>query len=322
MKAIVMERVGGPAVMEYVDRPNPEPAAGQVLVQVHAAGVNFMDIGVRQGSLWQEMPLPKTLGVEGAGQVLSVGAGVTDITPGQRVAWVYAPGSYAQQVVVPAAALVPLPDEIDYRTAAAVMMQGLTASHFATDFYPVQPGDIALVHAAAGGVGLLLTQIIKLRGGRVIGRVSSANKVAFAKEAGAEQVIVDTEGAFAAEAIRLSGGEGVHVVYDGSGPKTFQGSLDALRVCGTFCWYGPVLGSPGAIEIMSLPKSIKIGYATFNHHVRTPELLRARTKQLFDWITAGQLSLKIGGEYALADAARAHTDLESRKTSGKLLLLP
>ena len=166
--------------------------------------------------------------------------------------------------------LVRVPDGIDDCTAAAVMMQGLTASHFATDFYPVKEGDVALVHAAAGGLGLLLTQIIRLRGGRVIGRVSSADKVAAAVEAGADHVIVDTEGQFADEVLRLTGGEGVHVVYDGSGPATFAGSLASLRRSGTFCWYGPVLGGPGPLDIMSLPKSTKIGYAVFFDHIYTP----------------------------------------------------
>jgi NADPH2:quinone reductase len=271
---------------------------------------------------WNEIANPKILGVEGAGRVVAMGKGVSGIITGQRVAWVYGPGSYAEMVVLPVTSLVPIPDDIDDRTAASLMMQGITASHFGTDFYPVQPGDIALIHAAAGGVGLLLTQIIKMRGGHVIGRVSSADKVAAAKEAGADHVIVDAEGRFAEEAIRLSGGEGVHVVYDGSGPKTFQGSLDALRRSGTFCWYGPVLGGPGPIYIMSLPKSIKIGYATFFDHIHTPELLRAHAAQLFDWVAQGKLKVQTGGEYPLADAAKAHADMASRTTTGKLLLIP
>jgi NADPH2:quinone reductase len=322
MKAVVMTRPGGTDVMEQIDRLDPVPGTGQVLVEVAAAGVNFMDIGVRQGKFWPEIPLPKTLGVEGSGRVMAFGEGVDGLALGQRVAWVYVPGSYAEKVVIPAASLVPLPDEIADRTAAALMMQGLTASHFATDFYPVQPGDIALVHAAAGGLGLLLTQIIKLRGGRVIGRVSSVDKVSAAKEAGADHVIVDSEGHFAEEAIRLSNGEGVHVVYDGSGPKTFRGSLDSLRPSGTFSWYGPVLGGPGPIDIMSLPKSIKLGYPSFFHHTRTPELLRARSARLFDWVKTGQLRVRIGGEYSLKDAAKAHADMESRASIGKLLLVP
>jgi NADPH2:quinone reductase len=322
MKAMVMTRRGGPEVMEFIERPEPVPGPGEALVEIAAAGVNFMDIGVRRGTAWNEMPNPKVLGVEGAGRVIAVGEGVESVRPGQRVAWVYAPGSYGERKAIPADTLVPIPDEIDDRTAAAAMMQGLTASHFATDFYPVQPGDIALVHAAAGGVGLLLTQIIKLRGGRVIGRVSSQDKVTVAKAAGADHVIVDADGKFAEEVLRLTGGEGVHVVYDGSGPTTFQGSLDSLRRSGTFCWYGPVLGGPGSLDIMSLPRSIKIGYAVFFDHIHTPELLRAHAGQIFDWIAGGELKVRIGATYPLAEAARAHADMESRSTTGKLLLLP
>jgi NADPH:quinone reductase len=322
MKAVVMNGVGGREKLEHVERSDPVARPGQVLVEIAFAGVNFMDIGVRQGVAWADTPNPKILGVEGVGRIVAVGDGVEGVSPGQRVAWVYAPGSYAQRIAIPAASLVPVPDAIDDRTAASVMMQGLTASHFATDFYPVQPGDVAFVHAAAGGLGLLLTQIVKLRGGRVIGRVSSDEKVAAAKEAGADHVIVDADGRFAGEALRLTNGEGVHVVYDGSGPKTFQGSLDVLRRSGVFCWYGPVLGGPGPLDIMSLPKSIKIGYAVFLDHIRTPELLRTRSAQLFDWIAEGKLRIRIGGEYPLADAARAHADMESRKTTGKLLLVP
>ena len=322
MKAIVMNGTGGREMLEHVERADPVVGPGQALVEIAFAGVNFMDIGVRQGMAWTDTPNPKILGVEGVGRIAAVGDGVEGVSPGQRVAWVYAPGSYAQRIAIPAASLVPVPDAIDDRTAASVMMQGLSASHFATDFYPVQPGDVAFVHAAAGGLGLLLTQIVKLRGGHVIGRVSSDDKVAAAKEASADHVIVETEGRFAEEALRLTNGEGLHVVYDGSGPKTFQGSLDVLRRSGVFCWYGPVLGGPGPLDIMSLPKSIKIGYAIFFDHIHTPELLRARSAQLFDWITEGKLRVRIGGEYPLANAARAHADMESRKTTGKLLLVP
>ncbi|MCW3477190.1 quinone oxidoreductase family protein [Limobrevibacterium gyesilva] len=322
MKAVVMNGVGGWELLEHVERPAPVAGPGQALVEIAYAGVNFMDIGVRQGMAWTETPNPKVLGVEGSGRVLAVGDGVEGFAPGDRVAWVYAPGSYAERIAIPATSLVKVPDAVDDRTAASVMMQGLTASHFATDFYPVQPGDVAFVHAAAGGLGLLLTQIIKLRGGHVIGRVSSEEKVAMAKAAGADHVIVDAEGRFAEEAIRLTGGEGVHVVYDGSGPATFQGSLDVLRRSGTFCWYGPVLGGPGLLDIMSLPKSIKLGYAVFFDHIHTPELLRARAAQVFDWIAEERLEVRIGGVYPLAETAKAHADMESRKTTGKLLLVP
>lgn len=322
MKAIVYNRLGGAEVLEYVERPAPSAGRGEVLVRVNVAGVNFMDVGVRQGMAWNEMPFPRGMGVEGAGRVVAVGEGVTGFEPGQRVAWVYAPGSYAEMAAIPADALVHVPEVIDDRTAAAIMMQGLTASHFATDFYPVQPGDVALVHAAAGGVGLLLTQIIKQRGGKVIGRVSSADKVVAAKEAGADHVIVDAEGAFAAEVLRLTGGEGVHVVYDGSGPATFQGSLDALRRSGTFCWYGPVLGGPKDLNIMSLPKSIKLGYGVYRDHIATSELLRERAARLFSWVADGTLKVRIGGEYKLSDAAHAHDAIAGRASVGKLLLIP
>jgi NADPH2:quinone reductase len=322
MKAVVMTGVGGTEKMDFVDWPDPVPDPGDVLVEISVAGVNFMDIGIRQGLAWNEVPNPKILGVEGAGRVLALGEGVDDFRVGERVAWVYHPGSYAQKAAIPASSLVSLPDAIDDRTAAGVMMQGLTASHFATDFYHTEPGDIAFVHAAAGGVGLILTQIVKLRGGTVIGRVSTSEKVAVAKAAGADHVVVAADGEFAKEVIRLSGGEGVHVVFDGSGPATFQGSLDVLRRSGTFCWFGPVLGGPGPIDIMSLPKSIKIGYAVFFDHIHTPELFRKHSAHLFDWIIEGKLKITFGGDYALEDAAEAHADMASRATTGKLVLIP
>lgn len=320
MKAAVMTAVGAPDVMRIVERPDAKPGPGEVAVDVAASGVNFMDIGIRRGML--EVPLPHVMGVEGAGRIVELGEGVTGLAVGQRVAWVYVPGSYAERVVGPADSFVPLPDFIDDRTAASLMMQGLTASHFATDFYPVQDGDIALVHAAAGGVGQLLTQIIKMRGGTVIGRVSSETKVAAAKAAGADHVIVDAEGAFAEEVVRLSGGQGVHVVFDGSGPATFEGSLASLRRAGTFCWFGPVLGSGTAVPILSLPKSIKLGYAVFFDHIHTPELLRSRTLRLFEWVRDGQLNLAPATSFALSEVERAHSAMERRATTGKLLLIP
>lgn len=323
MKAVVMHAIGSADVMDYVaDRPEPVASPGHVVVAIAAAGVNFMDIGVRQGMAWTDVPNPKILGVEGAGRVIAIGEGVEDFAIGDRVAWVYAPGSYAERIAIPSDALVHIPDTIDDRTAAAVMMQGLTASHFATDFYPVQPGDTALVHAAAGGLGLLLTQIVTMRGGKVIGRVSSQDKVAVAEAAGAAHVIVDTDGQFADAVLGLTDGEGVNVVYDGSGPATFQGSLASLKRSGTFCWYGPVLGGPGPLDIMSLPKSIKLGYAVFSDHIHTPRLYRAHARRLFQWIDEGALKINIGETYALADAAAAHRAMEGRTTTGKLLLLP
>lgn len=322
MRVVVMRSVGGPEVIETVTLSERQPGPGEVEVAVAAAGVNFMDTGVRRGQSWTDMPLPRALGVEGAGRVLSVGDGVTGFAPGDHVAWVYVPGSYADRIIAPADALVSVPDGIDDRTAAAVMMQGLTASHFATDFIRTQRGDVALVHAAAGGLGLLLTQIIRLHGGAVIGRVSSEAKVEAARRAGAEHVIVSTDGNFADQVLALTGGLGVDAVYDGSGPSTFEGSLASLRRSGTFCWYGPVLGPPQPIEIMSLPRSIKLGYAVFFDHIATPALLRERSARLFAWIAAGDLRVEIGTTYALGDAAQAHRDIESRQTTGKLLLIP
>jgi NADPH2:quinone reductase len=322
MKVIAMKDVGQIDVLEGLDLPDPTAGPGEIVVAVAAAGVNFMDIGVRRGSAWRELPLPRVLGVEGAGRVTAVGEGVTELSIGDRVAWVYAPGSYAERVLMPAASAVPIPDDIDDRTAASLMMQGLTASHFATDFYPVQSGDVALVHAAAGGLGQLLTQIIKLRGGSVIGRVSSETKVEAAKDAGADHVIVDADGDFAAQVRLITDGKGVHVVYDGSGPATFAGSLASLRRSGTFCWYGPVLGGPGSLDIMSLPRSVKIGYAVFFDHIHSTELLRERTQQLFAWVREGSLVLARATEFALADAAMAHEQMEARATTGKLLLVP
>jgi NADPH2:quinone reductase len=320
MRAVIMTRPGGCEVLELVDRPEPEAAPGQALVKVAFAGVNFMDTGVRRGLLWAGTSNPKILGVEGSGVVLTVGQGVENVRPGQRVAWAYAPGSYAERLAVSAAALVPVPDEIDDWTAAAIMLQGLTASHFSTDFYPINPGDIALVHAAAGGIGQLLTQLIKLRGGVVIGRVSHKDKAAAAKEAGADHVVVNVDGDFAETVIQMAGGEGVHVVYDGSGPETFKGSLASLRRCGTLCWFGPVLGGPGKIDLMTLPKSIKIGYPNFLDHIHTPSLLRTNAQRLFELVKAGALVVRSGGVYSLSEVAKAHADVESRATMGKLLI--
>uniref|UniRef100_UPI0035CB68B5 quinone oxidoreductase family protein n=1 Tax=uncultured Sphingomonas sp. TaxID=158754 RepID=UPI0035CB68B5 len=321
MKAIMIEGTGGVEVMRYTDVPNPVAADGQVVVDVAAAGVNFMDIGARRGVVGGGYK-PTILGVEGAGRIREVGPGVTDFAPGDRVAWVFAPASYAERVVVAADALIHLPDSIDDYSAASLMMQGLTASHFATDFYPVREGDVALVHAAAGGLGQLLSQIIKLRGGTVIGRVSSDTKIEAAQAAGADHVIVDKVGRFAEQVLQLTDGRGVDVVYDGSGPATFDGSLKALRRAGTFCWYGPVLGAPDTLHLMDLPRSVKIGYAVFFDHIPTPMLLRERTKRLFDWVQEGHLRLTPATTFPLEEAAMAHQRMESRATQGKLLLIP
>jgi len=266
--------------------------------------------------------LPFVPGVEGAGTITAIGEGVSDLAVGQRVAWPYAPGSYAERLVAPARGIVPLPPAITDEIAAAAMLQGLTASHIATRFYETHPGDIALVHAAAGGVGSLVAGIVKMRGGSVIGRVSSASKIAAAKAAGSDHVIVDATGKFAEQVRELTGGTGVNVVFDGSGAATFDDSLASLRPLGTLAYYGPVLGAPPPINIAAMQKSIKIGFPIYSDSLVTRDDLLARSNDLFDWIQSGALKINISTVYPMAEAARAHTDLESRGTTGKLLLRP
>ena len=320
MKAIQIHEPGDVSKLSISDLLISDPNANEVQVRVSYAGVNFMDIGTRQGQLRTMLPMPLIPGVEGSGVITKTGAAVRDFKIGDRVAWVFAWGSYAELINIPEASLVKVPETIDDQTAAATMMQGIAASHFATQFYETKPGDIALVNAAAGGVGLILTQITKIRGGKVIGRVSSESKVQAARDAGADYVIVAKEN-FAQEVMRITEGRGADAVYDGSGPATFEASAKSLKTCGVFCWYGPVLGG-SAIDLMSLPNSIKIGYAVFAHHVPTPQDLRKVSNRLFDWIKEGKLKIKIHKTYSLADAGKAHQDMESRKTEGKLLLKP
>jgi NADPH2:quinone reductase len=320
MTAIMLRRHGGPEELAPDTIDVGEPGPGQVLVDVRYAGVNFMDTGVRSGTLWRDRTPPFVPGVEGSGVVAAVGAGVTDLKSGDRVAWVYAPGSYASRLIAPAPALVPIPGDIADDVAAAAMMQGLTASHIATRFYATQAGDIALIHAAAGGLGSLLTGLVKMRGGTVIGRVSSEGKVAAARRAGADHVIVDVEGNFAKRVADLTDGKGVNVVFDGSGATTFEDSLASLRPLGTLAYFGPVLGAPPPINVATLKKSVKVGFPIFSDSLSTREDLLARSSELFEWIRSGALKIVIGNVYPLSEAAQAHADLESRATVGKLLL--
>jgi NADPH2:quinone reductase len=320
MKAIQIHEPGDVSKLSVADLFISDPKAHEVQVRVSYAGVNFMDVGTRQGVLKGIVPMPLVLGVEGSGVITKMGAEVKDFKLGDRVAWVFAWGSYAELINVKEDSLVKLPEGIDDQTGAAVMMQGITASHFATQFYETKPADIAFVNAAAGGVGLILTQITKIRGGKVVGRVSSESKVQAAGDAGTDYVIVAKEN-FAQEVMKITEGRGADVVYDGSGPTTFEASAKSLKPCGVFCWYGPVLGG-SAIDLMSLPNSIKIGYARFSDHVPTPQDLRKVSSRLFDWIKEEKLKIKIHKTYSLADAAKAHQDMESRKTEGKLLLKP
>lgn len=322
MKAIVLDEFGGTEQLHLRERTLPAPGPGQALVEVAAAGVNFMDVGTRKG-LFVLGAFPLTPGVEGAGRILAVGGGVTEFRVGDRVAWFFIPGSYAQQLIAPIEALVALPDAINFEPSASLMMQGLTASHFATETYAIKPGAIALVHAAAGGVGQLLTQVIKILGGRVIGRVSNPEKVAVARAAGADEVVVNSDGqGFADEVRRLSGGEGVHVVYDGTGADSFDSSLASLRPHGVMAYYGHTIKRLPPIDLLDLPKSVLVSYPTVGDHVRTRAALLARTNQLFAWYLAGKLTVHIGQRFPLAAAADAHDALESRHTTGKLLLIP
>ncbi|MFE9248899.1 quinone oxidoreductase family protein [Streptomyces sp. NPDC007088] len=320
MHAIHITRHGGPEVMTWTEFPDPTPGPGEVLVRLAVAGVNYMDVGARKvgGPGWAA---PTALGVEGTGRVTALGPDVDGLDVGDRVAWFYHPGSYADLLALPARSVVRVPDDVPDETAAAVMMQGLTAHHFTTETYAVRPGDTAVVHAAAGGVGLTLTQMIKARGGHVIGLVSREEKVAVAEEAGADHVLVSSGGGFEDRVRELTGGEGAHVVYDGGGSATFRSSQLALRPHGVHAYYGPFMGVP-SFAVTDLPNSILLSYPVVQHHVPTREALVARTGEVFDLVREGRLVPRVGGRYPLADAARAHADIESRATTGKLLLVP
>lgn len=318
MRAIVIDEAGGPDVLRLRERPAPRPGPGEILVDIRAAGVNFFDTSIRRQRI-AEVP-----GAEGAGVVAETGEGVQGVAPGDRVAWltINTHGSYAEQIVLPASAAVAVPDTIDDETAAALLLQGLTAHHFTTVSHPVQPGDVTLVHAAAGGVGMLLTQLVKARGGTVIGLVSRPEKVATAADAGADHVLVSTGGAFVEPVRELTGGEGVHAVFDGAGASTFRASLEVLRTHGTLVFYGPLIGDVPTIAMNEIPRSTRLTYGVTEDHIRTPEELRAHTGELFTLVEKGELVVRIGGRYPLAEAARAHADIESRTTTGKLLLIP
>jgi NADPH:quinone reductase len=318
VRAIVVTRHGGAEVLELQDRPAPEPGAGQLLVDVEAVGVNYRDVYEREGGYAGEAPL--VCGIEGAGRVAEVGDGVSDIAPGDRVGWVAAPGSYAEQVVVDAAKAVPIPDAVSSDVAAAVLLQGMTAHYLASDTYPVGDGDSVLVHAAAGGVGLLLTQIVGLRGGRVVATTSTEEKARLAREAGAAETI-GYEG-FGERVRALTGGEGVAAVYDGVGAATFDESVASLRPRGVMVLYGAASGTvPGVATPTLAQASLFFTRPTLVHYTLTRAELLARAGDLFGWIAAGRLDVRIGGRYPLADARRAHEDLEARRTTGKLILV-
>ncbi|PPK66733.1 quinone oxidoreductase [Actinokineospora auranticolor] len=321
-KAIVVAENGGPEVLTYTDVPERAPGAGEVAVRSAAAGVNYIDVYHRTGLY--PLPLPLVLGQEGAGTVTAVGDGVTGVAVGDRVAWTGVTGSYAEHVVVPASAAVPVPSGVDDETAAALLLQGLTAHFLVTSSYPVQEGDTVLVHAAAGGVGLLLVQLAKARGARVIGTVSTADKERQTRAAGADEVIRYTEEDFVARTRELTGGEGVAAVYDGVGATTFDGSLASLRRRGTLALFGAASGPVPPLDPQRLNKagSVFLTRPNLGDHLATPEELRWRTGDLFAAVEKGTLTITIGERYPLAEARDAHTAIESRRTSGKLLLIP
>jgi NADPH:quinone reductase len=320
MRAIVVSELGGPEQLVLADHPDPAPGPGQVLVQVTAAGVNFIDIYRRSGVYPQ--PVPYVPGSEGAGTVVAVGDGVAEFSPGDHVAWAEGQGSYAERVAVQAKQLVPVPQGVDLKAAAAVMLQGLTAHYLCHSTFPVTEGTVAVVHAAAGGVGLLLTQMIKGLGGTVVATTSSAEKAALAKGAGAD--FVTTYKDFAAVAREATDGRGADVVFDGVGKDTFDAGISALRPRGMMVLFG---GSSGQVppvnpQRLNSAGSLFLTRPTLGHYIADRDELLWRSGDLFRWIGKGELSVRVGAEYPLADAGRAHEDLAGRRTTGKLILLP
>jgi NADPH2:quinone reductase len=322
VKAVRIQEPGGPEVLRLEDVPEPTPAAGEALVKIEAAGVNYVDVYCRTGLY--PYPLPGILGVEAAGTVVAVGPGVIDPRPGERVAYTNVPGSYAEMSVVPVERLVKLPEGVTARQGAAAMLQGMTAHYLATATYPLRAGDTCMIHAAAGGVGLLFCQIAKMRDATVIGTTSSAEKAALARAAGADHVILYSEQDFAAEARRLTGGTGVHVVYDGVGASTFAQGLDCLRPRGMMVLFGQASGPvpPFDLSLLNLKGSLYVTRPSLNAYVASRAELLARATDVLGWIATGTLRLRIEHEFPLAEAAAAHRALESRRTTGKLLLIP
>jgi NADPH:quinone reductase len=319
--AICVSSFGGPEVFTLTEVDRPTPAATQVLVQVTVAGVNYLDVYQRTGVT--AVAPPYVAGVEGVGRIAALGPEVSDLREGQRVGWLTGgQGSFADYVVVEAARAVPIPDEVDSESAAAVLMQGVTAHYLATDTYPIRPGDPVLVHAAAGGVGQLLVQVAKLRGGVVIGTVSTEAKAEVARTAGADHVISYDD--FAAKVREITSGHGVAAVYDGVGATTFEGSLAALRTRGTLVVYGTASGPTPPLEIPRLNSGggLYVTRPAVGHYTATTEELRRRTHDVFGWVATGDLTVNIGGRYPITEVSDAFAALEARETTGKLLLVP
>ncbi len=322
MKAIRVHATGGPEVLRLEELTMPVPGKGEALVKIEAAGVNYTDIYYRMG--WTKAALPFTVGVEGAGVVEAVGPDVSGFKQGDRVAYTGPLGAYAEHAVVPAWRLVRLPGGTDARTAAAAMLQGMTAHYLCHSTYPLKSGETALVHAAAGGVGLLLVQMAKMQGARVIGTVGTEEKARLAREAGADEVIVYTKADFEAETKRLTGGRGAQVVYDSVGKTTFEGSLNCLAPRGYLVLFGQASGQvpPFDPQILNAKGSLYLTRPTLGNYTATPEELNERAGDVLGWIASGRLRVRIEATLPLTDAAEAHRRLASRGTSGKLLLLP
>ena len=322
MKAIQVKQTGGAEALQVVDVPVPQPKANEAVVKVAAAGVNFIDVYHREGRY--PVPVPFVIGQEGAGAVSAVGAEVKSVKTGDRVAWTGIMGSYAEYAAVPTDRLVRIPDGVNEREAAATMLQGMTAHYLAYSTFPLKRGETALVHAAAGGVGLLLVQIAHNIGARVIGTVSTEEKAKLAREAGADDIILYTKSDFEAETKRLTQGKGVDVVYDSVGKTTFEKGLSLLRPRGMMVLFG---GSSGAVPpfdpiILTQKGSLFLTRPMLGNYIATREELESRASALFGMIAAGKLKLRIEHIYPLQEAQQAHRDLEGRKTTGKLLLIP
>jgi NADPH:quinone reductase len=321
MRVIEIRQNGGPDVLQSTEIDEPVPAEGELLVRVEAAGINFIDTYFRTGLYTRE--LPYVPGDEGAGIVEQVGPSVTDFVVGQRVAWAAAPGSYAEKTIVPAAVAIAVPDEVPADQAASALLQGMTAHYLLNSTYPAQAGDTVLVHAGAGGVGLILTQLAVARGVSVITTVSSDDKEALSREAGASHVLRYNDD-IPTRVRELTGGEGVHAVYDGVGASTFEQSLASLRVRGTLALFGAASGPvpPFDPQRLNAAGSVFLTRPTLAHHVRDRSELEWRAGDVFKAVADGVLKIRVGATYPLADAAAAHTDLEGRKTTGSIVLIP
>ena len=322
MKAIRISQYGGAEVLSFEDIDVADPGEGQVRITIEAAGVNFIDTYHRTGLY--PLNLPLTLGLEGAGIVNAVGAGVSDLTEGDRVAWKSVEGSYAEQVVADAAEVVKIPSDVATKTAAAVMLQGLTSHYLVNSTYPIRDGDTCLVHAAAGGVGLLLVQMAKMRGARVIGTTSTKEKAALARGAGADDIVLYTERDFEAEVLRLTDSQGVEVVYDSVAQATWEKSINCLKPRGYMVFFGNASGPVPPIDplLLSQKGSIYLTRPTLNSYTQTREEYLQRTSEVMGWIQDGSLDVRVGEEHPLENTAEAHKRLEGRQTTGKVLLIP